>query len=157
MGHTVTKKMLIEALAHRTGKTKDEVGLMLHAILDQMVAELVEGNRIEFRDFGVFEVRQRAARKGKNPKTSQELDVPPRRSVKFKAGAEVKKKLDAAITPAGNGSNPAELNTKIHGKADLDGLIEPKVNGKLAAPQPEVRINAKPPAQAPKVDPKHKP
>ena len=55
---------------------------------------LGKGNRLEFRDFGVFEIRTRAAREAQNPKTLEKVHVPARRSVKFKMGRLMKQKLN---------------------------------------------------------------
>lgn len=83
---TVTKKDLIDRIARETGLKRVTVKKSVQAFLDQVVEELKEGNRLEFRDFGVFDVRTRAERVAQNPKTLQRLYVPPRRSVRFKPG-----------------------------------------------------------------------
>ena len=83
---TVTKKDLIDRIARDTGLKRVTVKKSVQAFLDQVVEELKEGNRLEFRDFGVFDVRTRAERVAQNPKTLQRLYVPPRRSVRFKPG-----------------------------------------------------------------------
>ena len=54
--------------------------------LDEIIKELAAGNRLEFRDFGVFEVRTRKPRMARNPRTSQRVPVPVKRTVKFKVG-----------------------------------------------------------------------
>ena len=59
-----------------------------------MIEELGKGNRLEFRDFGVFEIRERAARRAQNPKTLEQVDVPARRTVKFKTGRLMKNKVE---------------------------------------------------------------
>ncbi|NBC11245.1 MAG: integration host factor subunit beta, partial [Planctomycetes bacterium] len=67
---------------------------VVQSFLDNIVVELGQGNRLEFRDFGVFEVKHRAARMAQNPKTLERVPVPPKRSVKFKAGHLMKQALD---------------------------------------------------------------
>ena len=66
---------------------------VIQTFLDQIIDELGSGNRLEFRDFGVFETKQRAARIAQNPKTLERVHVPPKRSVKFKTGRLMKIKL----------------------------------------------------------------
>ena len=60
---------------------------------DEVVAELGKGNRLEFRDFGVFETKLRKARKAQNPKTLEPVEVPEKRTVKFKVGRLMKQRL----------------------------------------------------------------
>ncbi len=83
---TITKKELVEQVAQRTGADRGETRKIVQAFLDAVVQELNRGNRLEFRDFGVFEVRQRAPRMAQNPKTMEKVKVPAKRSVRFKPG-----------------------------------------------------------------------
>ena len=83
---TITKKELVEQVAQRTGADRGETRKLVQAFLDAVVQELNRGNRLEFRDFGVFEVRQRAPRMAQNPKTMEKVKVPAKRSVRFKPG-----------------------------------------------------------------------
>ncbi|MFT5423207.1 MAG: integration host factor subunit beta [Phycisphaerales bacterium] len=94
MPNTITKKTLVEAIADNTGQRRVDVKRTLQELLDQIVSELGEGNRIEFRDFGVFEVKQRAARSAQNPRTLERVKVPAKRTVKFKPGRKMKDILD---------------------------------------------------------------
>jgi DNA-binding protein HU-beta/integration host factor subunit beta len=66
---------------------------VVQQFLDEIVNELGKGNRLEFRDFGVFETKLRKARKAQNPKTLAPVDVPEKRTVKFKVGRLMKQKL----------------------------------------------------------------
>jgi len=91
--HTVTKKELVDRIAERTGQKRVVVKKIVQGFLDEIIAELGHGNRLEFRDFGVFETRQRAARMAQNPKTLERVHVPPKRTVKFKVGRLMKQKL----------------------------------------------------------------
>jgi len=63
---------------------------VLQAFLDEIVGELRRGNRLEFRNFGVFRLRSRAARIARNPKTGEQVIVPPRLAVEFKPGRRLK-------------------------------------------------------------------
>jgi integration host factor subunit beta len=83
---TVTKKELIDRIADATGETRVTVKKIVQSFLDNVIVELGKGNRLEFRDFGVFEIKHRAARMAQNPKTLEPVQVPPKRTVKFKAG-----------------------------------------------------------------------
>jgi integration host factor subunit beta len=80
---TITKKELVEQVAQKTGADRGETRKI---VLDAVIEELNQGNRLEFRDFGVFEVRQRAPRMAQNPKTLVPVKVPAKRSVRFKPG-----------------------------------------------------------------------
>ena len=93
---TITKKELIDRIADATGITRVAVKKVVQSFLDNVIVELGKGNRMEFRDFGVFEVKQRAARMAQNPKTMERVHVPPKRTVKFKPGHLMKVTLEQA-------------------------------------------------------------
>lgn len=82
----LTKKELVLAVARETGITQVEVKRVVQRVLDHLILSLKEGKTIELRNFGVFKVRQRAPRRGRNPKTGEEVPVPPKRVVVFKPG-----------------------------------------------------------------------
>jgi integration host factor subunit beta len=90
---TVTKKELIDRIADRTGNKRVVVKRIIQSFLDEIMDELGNGNRLEFRDFGVFESKVRAARIAQNPKTLERVEVPEKRTVKFKVGRVMKIKL----------------------------------------------------------------
>ena len=90
---TARKKDLVDRIAESNQVKNALVKAIVQNFLDEITAELVKGNRLEFRDFGVFEVKERAARKAQNPKTLEPIDVPAKRSVKFKMGRLMKEKL----------------------------------------------------------------
>jgi integration host factor subunit beta len=109
---TITKRDLIDRVASATGHRRADVKCAIAAFLEVMVEELARGNRIEFREFGVFETKERAARTAQNPKTLEPVIVPPRRTVKFKAGRQMRDRLEstalaatisAEAAPAGKG------------------------------------------------------
>lgn len=89
-----TKKHLIDAVAAKTGMKRADVKKIVQTLLDQIVEELGKGKRLELRDFGVFEVRERAQREAQNPKTMEKVVVPPKRAVKFKSGRKMCCALD---------------------------------------------------------------
>ncbi|MCK4885769.1 MAG: integration host factor subunit beta [Planctomycetes bacterium] len=95
---TVTKKELIGRIAERTQAKRILVKNIIQSFLNEITDELSKGNRLEFRDFGVFETRQRAARMAQNPKTLERVDVPPKRTVKFKMGRLMRENLASVVT-----------------------------------------------------------
>ena len=96
---TVTKKELIDRIAEQTQAKRVVVKRVVQSFLDEVVNELSKSNRLEFRDFGVFEIRTRAARVAQNPKTLERVQVSAKRTVKFKMGRLMKEKL-LSVTPA---------------------------------------------------------
>jgi integration host factor subunit beta len=94
---TITKKELVNRISDLTRQTKMVTKDVIQLFLDEIVKELSRGNRLEFREFGVFEVKQRAARKAQNPRTLQKVSVPPKQVVKFKVGRGMKAAVDRMI------------------------------------------------------------
>jgi len=90
---TITKKELIDRIAERTQAKRVIVKSIIQTFLDEITKELCENNRLEFRDFGVFETKTRAARVAQNPKTLQRVEVPAKRTVKFKMGRLMRENL----------------------------------------------------------------
>jgi integration host factor subunit beta len=97
---TITKKDLIDRIADKAGCKRVDAKRVLQQFLDEMIAELGRGNRLEFRDFGVFETKDRAPRVAQNPKTLERVKVPAKRTVKFKVGRLLKEQLDAGAKNA---------------------------------------------------------
>jgi integration host factor subunit beta len=96
---TITKRELVNRIAEETDQTKVAVRDVVQRFLDSIVDELSLGNRLEFREFGVFEVRERAARRAQNPKTLEKVDVPAKRVVKFKVGRVMRQRVCDEIGP----------------------------------------------------------
>ena len=94
---TITKKELIDRITENTQAKRLLVKATIQNFLEEVISELGKGNRLEFRDFGVFEVKERAARTAQNPKTLQKIQVPAKRKVKFKMGRIMKEKLNSKI------------------------------------------------------------
>src|SRR4051794_11531397 len=90
---TITKKELIDRIAETSSQRRVQVKKVVQQFLDEIVNELGKGNRLEFRDFGVFETKLRKARKAQNPKTLEPVAVPEKRTVKFKVGRLMKQRL----------------------------------------------------------------
>jgi len=101
---TVTKKELIDRIADNTDERRVQVKRIVQQFLDEVIEELAKGNRLEFRDFGVFESKLRKARKAQNPKTLAPVAVPEKRTVKFKVGRMMKQKIvEMAAAEESNG------------------------------------------------------
>ena len=94
---TITKKELVEQIAESTQAKRVLVKATIQNFLDEVIVELTKNNRLEFRDFGVFETKTRAARKAQNPKTMERIQVSAKRTVKFKMGRLMKEKLAAEV------------------------------------------------------------
>ena len=95
---TVQKKELVDRIARRTDANQGTVKNVVQHFLDEITVELALNNRLEFRDFGVFEPRTRQARTAQNPKTLEKIHVPAKRQVKFKMGRKMHKRLNMGTT-----------------------------------------------------------
>jgi len=113
--HTVTKKEIVDRIADQTRSKRVLVKQVVQCFLDEIIKVLGQGNRLEFRDFGVFETKMRAARTAQNPKTLERVQVPPKRTVKFKVGRlmklELQKGMEAAAAASAEATAPAEAPT----------------------------------------------
>lgn len=92
---TITKKELIDRIAESTQAKRVTVKNIVQTFLDEITRELCNNNRLEFRDFGVFETKTRASRVAQNPKTLDRVEVPAKRTVKFKMGRLLRENLYA--------------------------------------------------------------
>jgi integration host factor subunit beta len=89
----VTKKEIVKQISERIGLTQLKTKDIVQQTFDAIVETLLEVGRIELRNFGVFEVKQRKARKARNPRTGDSVDVPPKNVVTFKPGKEMEEKV----------------------------------------------------------------
>jgi integration host factor subunit beta len=96
---TITKKELVNRIAERTTVTKVVAKDIIQAFLDSIIEELANGNRLEFREFGVFETKERAARRAQNPRTLEKVSVPAKRIVKFKVGRMMRERVSGDGEP----------------------------------------------------------
>ena len=104
---TTTKKELTNKIAHQLGLRQMLVRDVVQTFLDECIDELKRGNRLEFRDFGVFETLSRAARKARNPKTGEVVQVPPKTVVDFKMGKRMKALINQPEPEAAAQPEPA--------------------------------------------------
>ena len=95
---TMTKKSLIQLISHKLGMHPNEVRKVVQAFLDSITETLSQGNRLEFRDFGVFEIVERKQKIGRNPKNaSVPIVIPARKAVKFTSGKKMKKMIETRL------------------------------------------------------------
>ena len=86
----MNKAELIAAIAAKTGDTKKAAEASVNAFIEAVTNALVEGDKVQLVGFGSFEVRKRAARKGRNPQTKEEIKIPASKAPVFKAGKALK-------------------------------------------------------------------
>ena len=86
----MNKSDLIAAIAAKTGETKKSAEASVNAFVEVVTKALVKGDKVQLVGFGSFEVRKRAARKGRNPQTKEEIKIPASKAPVFKAGKALK-------------------------------------------------------------------
>lgn len=91
----MTKRELVIAVASKLGLTQNEVSVIVQETLDSITEALVEGQRLEIRNFGVFEVKERDARIGRNPRTGEEVPISKKRVAAFRPGKALKEWIQA--------------------------------------------------------------
>ncbi len=133
----MTKKEIVKQIADEIGetqlRTKEIVQLTFKAIVDT----LIEQGRIELRNFGVFEVKQRKARKARNPRTGEKVDVAPKCVVTFKPGKEMEERVRKMTNLPTMTEDEEELVTEGASNGDSgDGKLKGKP-GPRVAHQPE--------------------
>ncbi|MCA9035342.1 MAG: integration host factor subunit beta [Planctomycetaceae bacterium] len=89
----MTKKEIVKAISEEMGLTQLKTKEIVQKTFDAIIETLVEDRRIELRNFGVFEVKMRAARKARNPRTGGQVEVPAKFVVTFKPGKEMEEKV----------------------------------------------------------------
>mgnify|MGYP001000919947 CR=1 FL=1 len=86
----MNKAELISVMAEKSGMTKKDSERALNAFIEAVEGALVERDKVQLVGFGTFEVRERSARKGRNPQTGEEIDIPAASVPAFKAGKALK-------------------------------------------------------------------
>ncbi len=99
---TMTKRELVIKVANKLGMTQSTVAKIIEGAFETISQTLAEGERWELRDFGVFEVKTRASRIGRNPRTGEQVPVPERKVVTFRPGKKMKE-LVCTVGPASPG------------------------------------------------------
>lgn len=98
---TIAKRTIAERIAQRHGLGQIQTLQIIQAFLDEIIDELAQGNRLEFRDFGVFETVVRKSRTALNPKTLEKVHVDSKVVVKFKVGRLMKEKVEKLLSEEG--------------------------------------------------------
>ena len=109
---TVTKRELVQRIAEKTGIQQISAKEVIQGFLDEIIIELARGNRLEFRDFGVFEPKEKAKRVARNPRTGERVEVPAKTTVKFKVGRLMKKRIQKNAEEEAPVAAPHESRTK---------------------------------------------
>jgi nucleoid DNA-binding protein len=109
----VTKKEIVKTISEEIGLTQLKTKEIVQKTFDAIVETLVEERRIELRNFGVFEVKQRAARKARNPRTGAKVSVPEKFVVTFKPGKEMEERVrelerQAAVRNSSESGSPSQ-------------------------------------------------
>ena len=125
----MTKKEIVKQIAERVDETQLKIKEIVQLTFDAIVETLLEEKRIELRNFGVFEVKQRKARKARNPRTGDPVQVPPKNVVTFKPGKEMEERVrqltdvpveededEAVVAEAGNGHDHADGSGRAKGR-----------------------------------------
>ncbi len=89
----MTKKDIVRTISEEVGLTQQQTKQIVQMTFNAIIESLVRENRIELRNFGVFEVKPRAARKARNPRTGQQVDVPRKHVVTFKPGKHMEARI----------------------------------------------------------------
>jgi nucleoid DNA-binding protein len=106
----VTKKEIVKTISEEIGLTQLKTKEIVQKTFDAIVETLVEDHRIELRNFGVFEVKRRAARKARNPRTGDKVFVPEKFVVTFKPGKEMEERVREMERRAAEQAGFAQLN-----------------------------------------------
>lgn len=97
---TMTKRELVMRVASKLGMTQSDVSKIVEGTFETISRTLAHGQRWELRDFGVFEVKTRASRLGRNPRTGDQVPVPERKVVTFRPGKKMKELVTGAAPVA---------------------------------------------------------
>lgn len=118
----MTKKDIVKTISDEIGMTQLKTKEIVQKTFDAIVVALVDQKRIELRNFGVFSVKKRAARKARNPRTGDRVEVPEKFVVTFKPGKEMEEKVRELEAQAA-ARRAAEAGVAANGSAD--GLAPP--------------------------------
>lgn len=125
----VTKKEIVKQISDRIGLTQLQTKEIVQLTFDAIVDTLLANKRIELRNFGVFEVKLRKARKARNPRTGEKVEVPPKSVVTFKPGKEMEERV-RQLTAA-----RAKTETRAQ-ESESSKDHPPLENGAEARPEP---------------------
>jgi integration host factor subunit alpha len=106
-GSTMTRAQLSEAVYQEVGLSRNESAELVENVLDEISDTLVRGEPVKISSFGSFAVRQKGERKGRNPKTGEEVPIKPRRVLVFRASNVLKQRINQALNPVRDEETPA--------------------------------------------------
>lgn len=119
----MTKAELVEDVARAAELTKKDAERLVEIVFESIIDTLNQGEKIELRGFGSFRVRERGARRGRNPKTGDPVDIPAKRVPYFKPGKELKELINEehAAVPSSNENTPQTLDFATRGYEERGG------------------------------------
>ena len=115
---TMTKRELVIRVANQLGMTQSEVSRVVETTFDSITRVLAQGKRWELRDFGVFEVKTRASRIGRNPRTGDQVPVPERKVVTFRPGKKMKELVGDGLPEDADMMNPGPPKIEFTGHSE---------------------------------------
>ena len=134
----MTKKEIVKTISEEIGLTQLKTKEIVQKTFDAIVETLVEDHRIELRNFGVFEVKKRAARKARNPRTGEKVFVPQKFVVTFKPGKEMEERVREmerrAAMEAGFGGPNGSPETPEASPTPLASPTDPTADGESSSP-----------------------
>lgn len=120
----MTKRELVIDVAERLGFTQNEVSNIVQTTLDTIIESLAEGQRLEIRNFGVFEVKTRESRMGRNPRTGQEVPISEKRVATFKPGKALKERVMNGMMEEEERTSSSESERGTQGEAPPGGDLD---------------------------------
>jgi integration host factor subunit beta len=122
----MTKAELVEDVARAAELTKKDAERLVEIVFESIIETLNQGEKIELRGFGSFRVRERGARRGRNPKTGDPVDIPAKRVPYFKPGKEMKELINEETPAGGPSSDTASTPTDA---SDSNNMTTPAATG----------------------------
>ncbi len=116
----MTKKEIVKTISDKTGLTQLQIKEIVQLTFDGIIETLLEEGRVELRNFGVFQVKSRKARKARNPRTGRQVDVPEKFVVTFKPGKEMEARVQELEEAA---AAKARTDSGDHKDGSADGLV----------------------------------
>ena len=132
-GGSMTKAELVEEVSRVSDLTKKHSEVIVDTVFKSIIDALHRGEKIELRGFGSFRLRQREPRKGRNPKTGDKVDVPPKKVPYFKPGKELKDLINRA-------AEEQEAAAHGHGNGTANGGGDNDASERKAAPPSAVQV-----------------
>ena len=106
-GATITRAQLSEAVYQEVGLSRNESAELVENVLNEISHTLVHGESVKISSFRSFGVRQKGERKGRNPKTGEEVPITPRRVLVFRASNVLKQKINHSLNPGSDNKAPS--------------------------------------------------